>query len=140
MPDADARAFPTPRAWEKVSRIVSAPDSVRATLVAAIVGDAAAGEFEGFFRIWRSLPPIADIVANPDGAPVPVEPSTQYAVSIALARYSTALNFSAVHRYLARLPREMGILATMEATRRLPALRATAAFIAWATLNQDVTL
>ena len=55
-------------------------------LVAGLVGEAPAAEFEGFVRTMRDLPSLAAVLANPGGAPVPSEPSAQYAMAAALAR------------------------------------------------------
>jgi hypothetical protein len=57
MPDQkdETHAFPTPRAWEKVSRIAATPREVRLRPVAGLVGDAAAGEFEAFVRIYEAV-------------------------------------------------------------------------------------
>jgi hypothetical protein len=50
----DIDTFPTPRAREKVRWIVSKPRDVRLHLVARLVGDAAAREFE---RIYDAVRP-----------------------------------------------------------------------------------
>lgn len=140
MPDSDARAFMTPRSIAQVSKIIGLSDAIRPAAVAGLIGEGAAAEFEGFLRLWRSLPPIADLIANPDRAPVPREPGTLYAVASALARKSDRGNFGNVQRYLSRLPKEFGIMATLDAIRREPGLKETGAFVAWATSNQGVTL
>lgn len=44
------------------------------------VGDGAAAEFMGFFRVWRELPSVEDILANPADALVPDDPAALYAV------------------------------------------------------------
>lgn len=140
MDGSDLRAFPTPRAWSNVAKIADAPDDIRLPLVAGLVGEGAAAEFEGFIRIWRTLPPIADLIANPDGAAVPSDPATLYAVSSALARAATPKNFGNVCRYAKRLPPEFGVVLAVDAVKRTPALQETAAFVQWSADNQHVTL
>src|SRR5215471_1076979 len=56
--DRDQHAFPSPRSWEFVSRILaSSPDkTVEHELFAGAVGAGAATEFSGFVRMFRELP------------------------------------------------------------------------------------
>jgi hypothetical protein len=138
MPEADARAFPTPRAWAKVAKVSGAPDDIRSALVAGLVGDAAAGEFEGFLKIWRTLPPLPAIIADPQGAPVPTDPGVVYAVASALARYATRQNFDSVLQYGERLPADFRVVLAMESTRRDPDLQTTAAYVKFAAKNQGL--
>ena len=58
--DRDANAFPSPRSWEFVSRILdSSPDrSVDHELFACVVGTGAATELSAFLRMFRELPNI----------------------------------------------------------------------------------
>lgn len=137
MPDSpDQLAFPTPRSWASVAKIWDAPASVRQTLVASLVGDGAAAEFEGFIRFWTAIPSLADIAANPESAPVPEEPATVYAVTAALSRKAERSNFGAFMTYMARLPVEFRITFALDVTNRVPALKDTAAYVKWAAENQ----
>ena len=142
MDGADLRAFPTPRAWAQVSKIAGAPDDIRPALVRGLVGDAAAGEFEGFIRVWSRLPSIDSILANPSGAMVPdmSEPALMFALCGALARKATRANFAAVLEYVDRLPRDFSVLATIDAVRRDRTLIETRAYCQWAAANADVTI
>lgn len=139
---ADARAFPTPRAWAQVAKVADAPDAIRHGLVAGLVGEGPAAEFDGFLRTWQSLPPLSMILSDPHTAPVPPmsEPATLYAVTTAIARKADRSNFANVLAYAARLPREFGIVAAVDAVKRDPSLCETAAFVDWANRNQDITL
>jgi hypothetical protein len=150
MEGADLRAFPTPRSWEGVAKLAEVQtigpkdpraDAFRQALVSGVVGEAAAAEFEGFVRVWRSLPTIADIIANPDQITIPDDPATRYAVATALARKADRKNFDAIMRFSGRaLPQEFGILLCIDAITRDPALKTTRGFIDWAAANQDVVL
>lgn len=141
MDGSDLRAFPTPRAWANVAKVAGAPDDIRQALVAGIVGEGAAAEFEGFVRVWRSIPSLADIVANPDGVNVPDDPATLYAVATGLARKADRNNFAPILRFSKRaLGPEFSILLCVDAVSRDGGLKETRAFIEWADANQDVTL
>ncbi len=141
MEGSDLRAFPTPRSWTQVAKVAGkAPDDLRGALVAGLVGDGPAGEFESFVRLYRTLPPIASIIADPKGAIVPTEPATLYAVAIALGRYATRANLSAILTYAKRLPKEFSIVLMLDAVKRDPTLLETPDFVGWARDNQDVNL
>lgn len=135
---ADARSFATPRAWAAVSRVVDAPDVIRPEIVKGLVGDIAAAEFEGFLQVYRSLPPLPQILADPDSAPVPSDPSIQYAVAVALSRASNPATFGNALRYMARIGTEFAIVTATDAVRRKPELAETPAYIRFAAANAEV--
>lgn len=141
MQGSDLRAFPTPRGWEKVAKVINAPDDIRQALVAGIVGDGPAAEAEGFIRVFRNLPSIAEIIANPDRIQVSTDPATQYAIATALARKADRKNFDPILRFANRaLGPEFSILLCVDAIGRDDGLKETRAFIDWAAKNQEVVL
>lgn len=137
--DSDARAFPTPRAWAKVSAsMATTPGNLVFQVAESIVGTATAAEFKGFLDVFKSLPRIDSILADPASAPVPAEPSARYAIASALARMATAVNLPAVISYVSRLPAEFAVMCVTDATRREPALKETAAYVQWGLANRAV--
>ena len=138
--DRDANAFPSPRSWEFVSRILDAtPDcSLEHELFVGAVGTGAATEFAAFLRTFRELPNIDAILLNPHKEPVPESAAAQYAVASALAHCATDLNFDRVCNYLDRMPTEFSVLCVRDASLRQPAVKHTAAFTRWATANHHV--
>lgn len=135
------KAFPSPRSWEKVARMVHLPAPQRSRLGRGTVGSAANIEWESFLRTYAAIAGLmADIMARPASADVPSEPSLQYAVSSAIARKADFSTWQAVMTYAARLPVEFGIVTVLDAVRRDPRLKATAEYGAWAVANQDVAL
>jgi AAA domain (dynein-related subfamily) len=138
--DPKAKAFPTPRSWSFVSRIVGqhqTPD-LELAMVSGTVGQAAAIEFESFARTFRQLPSIDAILLNPATAAVPTDPATCYAVSAALARRATDTNVGRVIQYLDRMPEEFAVYAIKDATARDPMVAKTPEFILWASVHGDV--
>lgn len=138
MEQTDGRAFPSPRSWAQVAKIADAPDTVRGLLVRGLVGEAAAGEFEAFARIYARLPSIDSILADPNGATAPTgnfpgEAALLYAIATGVARKAVAHNMDAVFAYARRLPQEYTILVMTDATRRDPALKSTRAYVEFAT-------
>jgi hypothetical protein len=137
---ADENATPSPRSWTKSGKYINAPKQHRMRLIASHVGDAYAAEFEGFIELYRSLGSLDDIVADPDNAPVPTEPSTRFAICTGLGRIANRKNFAAIIRYAQRLNRESEILTVTDATGRDESLKNVAAYGQWAVRNQSVTL
>lgn len=138
MPQTDARAFPTPRSWAQVSKVIAAPDTIRYSLIAGLVGEAAAAEFSGFLKVFLTIPRLSDIIADPTGTKVPTDPATMYAVTAAIARKADRSTFAPILTYAARLPKEFEILAAVDATRRDSSLTQTSAFVSWASRNAEV--
>lgn len=140
MDGAELRAFPTPRAWSKVSAILNAPAELLASLVSGIVGNGAAAEFIGFLAVYKSLPSLPAIFNAPDVTPVPNDPSARYALSCAIGRALTAVNIAAGIHYLERMSPEFATMGLLDAIRRDSSLKETAGFVQWAIRNQSVTL
>jgi MoxR-like ATPase len=138
--DRDANAFPSPRSWELVSRILDSLDSksnpaIEHEVIAGAVGTGAATEFSAFLRMFRELPNIDSILLNPLQEPVPENAAAQYAVASALARSASDMNFDRICLYLNRLPTEFRVLCVRDATLREPAIRSTAGYTKWAVEN-----
>jgi MoxR-like ATPase len=140
QPDKDAHAFPSPRSWEFVSRILDSLDSqsnpsLEHELIAGAVGTGPATEVSAFLRTFRELPSIDAILLNPLREPVPENTAAQYAVASALARCASDTNFDRICLYLNRLPTEFRVLCVRDATLREPAIRSTAGFVKFAVEN-----
>lgn len=138
--EQDERMFPTPRSWAQASKICNAPDNIRFTLVKGCVGEAAAAEFEGFVKTFRSVPDIDDIIRKPKTTDVPEEPSALFAVSGALARYANRDNFENILIYAQRLGREYEIIVGLDATKRDSMLTKTKAYVEFQKRNKDLQI
>lgn len=137
-PARDAKAYPSARSWERISRLTGAAKAIRLDTFSGIIGPQAAGEFEAFFAMFDRLPSLDSILNDPHGAPVYSDLSLCYAIASGLARAATPAVFPAVLTYAARLPREFEIMTVSAATRRDPALANCAAYVAYAQRNQGV--
>lgn len=139
----DANAWPTPRAWEMASKVLrgtgkSINAELEYELLAGTVGEGAAGELTAFLRLYRELPAIDQIFLHPDRAPIPTEPSAQYAVATAVGRYVTDQSLSRAITYLNRLPVEFKVLAVRDASHRDPSLCQTPEFVAFGVEHAEV--
>jgi hypothetical protein len=135
--DRDANAFPSPRSWEFVSRILKANPAatIEHELLAGAVGMGAATEFSAFLKTFRELPNIDAILLNPKQEPVPTEPAAQYAVASALAHHASDTNFDQIYDYLRRMPTEFNVLCVSDASKRTPEIRHTPSYTRWAVEN-----
>lgn len=138
--DREAKAFPTPRSWNFVSRITAQKpgNGIEHALYCGAVGDGAATEYSAFLRMFRELPNIDAILLNPDTAALPTQPATMFAVASALARRAKVNNFGRVLQYVNRLPAEYGVFTVKDAVRKDPTLQACDEFTRWAITNSDV--
>lgn len=129
----DEHAFPTPRSWEFVSRVVNkgAPQEIELALIAGAVGHGAATEFMGYLRLFRNLPSLDVIFTDPDSAPVPNDVGTLYAIASALAMRVTDKNIGNVLKYLNRIQPEYAAFCVRDAALRDPSLQTTPEFIKW---------
>lgn len=125
-------AFATPRGWCDVSRVLTLNSIIEGELIRGRVGDAAAGEFMAFLKLYRGMVSPDAILMNPLNADVPSNSGILYALAEALARRATAKNIDAVLTYARRMPPEYQQALVSSATRLTPALCNTHEFIAWA--------
>ncbi|BBO89757.1 AAA family ATPase [Desulfosarcina ovata] len=141
-PQKDDKAFPTPRSWEFVSRIMNSrttaiPDL---ELIAGAVGEGAAAEFCGFLRVFRDLPDPQVLIDSPETADVPDDPATLYAVCELLSQKTDLANLPRIMTYAKRLPPEFSVLLVRDAARINSAIVETPAFNDWAVAHADVLI
>lgn len=65
-PRSPERAFPSPRAWERVSDIMKLPlaEGPRTEMLKGAIGSGAAVEFIAFTRVFQDLPRLADVLSG----------------------------------------------------------------------------
>jgi hypothetical protein len=141
-PQKDDKAFPTPRSWEFVSRIMNRQQQVipDLELIAGVVGEGAAAEFCGFLRIFHDLPDPDALLEAPETAEVPEDPATLYAVCELLSQKTDLANLPRIMAYAKRLPPEFSVLLVRDAARINSAILQTPDFNAWAVAHADVLI
>lgn len=141
--DTKEYAFPTPRSWEMVNKKLPhmpADEDRQFYSLASVVGDNAAGEYLAFKRIADELPDLDKIIQQPSIVKVPVEPSTLYALSGALAAKATALNFGRILTYANRMPPEYQVILVRDALSKDRTISSTPEFQFWAQENAQSLL
>ena len=112
-------AFPTPRSWEFVSRLLQTtgktPQQLH-VLLSGCIGVSAAGEFEAWCRIYDRLPRTADILSGRHTAPVKGTDVTYAVISSLLAcanqrsEQITTKELENVCSYASRFPADFAAL------------------------------
>ena len=137
--DRNEHAFPTPRSWAFVSRILQHTTAdLELPLIAGAVGYGAAVEFMSFLKLYRDMPSIDAILLTPDAAKVPEDVATLYAVSSALAAKATDTNLGRVITYLDRIPAEYAVYSIKDAVLRDPLLQTNNSFTQWAVSHSQL--
>lgn len=136
--DRDAKAFPTPRAWQKVAEFADMPDNIRPALVEGLIGEGAAAEFNGFVKTFRQLPSLDGVIADPTGAPVPSDPGAKFAIAVGLATRADPSTFKNICTYAKRLGDDVAVMLAAEATRKDPGLYHTEAYTTHFRENQGM--
>lgn len=142
MEGADLRAFPTPRSWVQASKFVRKPPSIRFRLMAGLIGEGVATEFEAVYMKTLDLPDFDDVLKAPDKCPIPKQPGSKYALSSMLSRYTKRDNIGKVMTYVTRpeFGRDFEIITIMDATRRDTSLMDTKPYGQFTVRNKDLTL
>ena len=132
---------PTPRQWEKVARLPKTmPTELYFSAVKGLVGEGAAAEHCAFRKIYDSLISFEDIVMNPEKVTIPKDLSAQYAIVGSLTNHTNPNNIERVEKFVSRLPVDFSVMFWQDAVKRTPKLRATKAFIQWASSNSNVLM
>jgi MoxR-like ATPase len=158
-PARNDKAFPSPRSWEFVSRVLAAgpgaiggdgahgaavssaldADVLRG-VVRGAVGEGAAAEFLGFLDMCAALPDVDEVLADPAGVALPDEPAVICALCEAVARRADGAAMPGLAALAARLPVEFGVLLMRGAVAADPSVVETEAFDGWACANSDVLM
>jgi hypothetical protein len=142
-PEAEARAFPTPRQWENVSRIVrqGLPGPIEKQCIMGMVGQEAGVQFAAFLPFWRKAAGLIDnIIADPTHAEVPSEDNTEMQVAITggLSGRATYDNLDAIVTYMNRWTKhEFQTWCVLDASRRDPKILHSTAYGKWATQHEQ---
>lgn len=140
-PSKDARSFQTPRTWAYASSVLNnASPDLEYPMLIGTVGEAAAGEFMSYIRIYRDLPDIESIIKDPKTAPLAEEPASLYATAGMLSEHMDAKNITKVNTYLRRMPDEFQVPTVKMTIQRTPALLETKEMAEWIADNTDILL
>jgi hypothetical protein len=140
--EANPMAFPTPRAWFTVDKIMKAGASQadEYALIQGTVGQAAAAEHAAFMRVIKNLPTPDEIKVAPDTTKVPKEPATLYALTTSLAMASDKATFPRFLQYVERMEKEWQVIYIRDCLKRENSVKLSKEFTKWSIANADVVL
>jgi hypothetical protein len=138
-PDSSYGINPTPRAWEKVALVPTnmSPELYYAN-IAGIVGEGPAAEYTGFRKVANAIISFDEVVANPEKVKIPTDLSAQYAIVGSVSHNTTVGNVDRVAKFMARMTQDFAVMYWYDTTRRLPTIKTTKPFIAWAASSSNV--
>jgi hypothetical protein len=143
-PTRNERAFPTPRSWEFVSRLLRhVEDDLLLAVVSGTVGSGPAAEFCGFLQIWKGLPDVDKVLANPTAGTVPKEPAVLFALSGAIgdkckAHKDDVALLGRACDYAKRMPAEFSVLTFRDLTQVCPQIFKIPSARDWLSKHSDV--
>ena len=131
--DPQARKNATPRGWTKVSTFLDMklPDEIEMAAIQGQVGPGPAIDFKSYLNVYRDMPDIDRMIANPDDNKMPnpmKKPDLVYAICGSVAHKTTKENIDNVFRLLEHLPGEFAMMVVTDAVRRDSDLQNTKAF------------
>jgi hypothetical protein len=102
----DQVTFACPRTWKFTSDLIKGVDNINSDIYSPMIngtiGEAAGREFVAFLSIYKDLPELDAIIANPTTIKLPEALNVQYALIGALASMLTADNANAVLAFIGR--------------------------------------
>ena len=112
QPDHSEDTFPCMRTWEFASDMIKGipTEEIEVHDIAACVGDGAAAEAMLYFKEFGNLPTYAQVMADPQGAPVPNNPGARFAMSSMLMSGDLDNEVGTVLKYLERFPGEFQVI------------------------------
>ena len=134
-PDHTDKTYACPRTWEFADRALKVVDIDHENclpMLAGTISEGVAREFLGFSRIFKDLPKIETIIANPNSTPVPDEPSICFAITGSIAHNVTRDNLEKLMDYINRLPLEFQVVCLKESLRRNTDIKGHPSIIKWA--------
>jgi hypothetical protein len=121
-PDHQDQTFACPRTWWFANLLVKGTKITNedAPLLSGTVSAGVAQEFVQFAQIYDDLPKMADILKDPDNAPIPAEPSTKYAMATVIADNFTEKTAEELSTYITRYPMEFRVIMVRMVSQRSP--------------------
>lgn len=110
-PTKDLTNSPSPRTIAHVGEWLN--DNIATEFEKEVIkgaaGEAFAQEFWGFLKIAREMPDLAEIIGNPERAPVPEKQDILFALSGALAARTNKVTLDSILTYAQRMPKSFEV-------------------------------
>lgn len=120
-PNHTEKTYACPRTWEHLSKVITQIPIISKDdlpIIAGIVSESVAREFNAFCKLFTKIITADQIIANPHGIDVPSDPAVLYALTGSLAHNMTDVNCTSLMAFIGRLPMEFQVLTMREVVRR----------------------
>lgn len=104
-------------------------------LLNGTISQGVTSEYLQFCRIYKDLPTLAALEANPETIEVPTSPSTLFAIVGFIGSHATLKNMEQLGKYIDRLPMEFQVVCYKDINRRNPDTTRSPTFKKWALAN-----
>lgn len=133
-PTRDIENSPSPRTVAAVGNMMNKklPNSLMFDAIAGAAGLAFATEFTSFLRVYKELPTIKEIQANPETCKVPTEVSAKFAIMGMVLDAITTTNMGKFLIYLDRLGNEITTATMKLCSVKKPDVCKNSAYVNWA--------
>lgn len=128
--------FGCPRTWEFANKMVKTLKVMKAPVngeylpsFVGCLGESLGSEFTSYCAVMDKLPKIADIISNPNAAPVPMAASERWATVTVVSEHLSKDNLEALITYVKRLDKSFQILFLRMLNIRHPKLHGEQAYI-----------
>ncbi len=112
-PKSNEKSFSCERTWEFISDYCKKVGDISYTNLPSIVGtigQSAGMEFCSFCQIYKELVTPEQILANPQGTPIPEEPVQQWAIAGSIGSHMNKSNLTSFMMYVSRMPLPFQVL------------------------------
>lgn len=141
-PNSKEAAFPSPRTWEMVMRILATdrPRDSKDRAIRQTIGQGVGGMFVSFRDMMHDIPSIDQILNDPGRAPIPDNMSARMATCASLAQVAKHNNVDAIFRYLDRMDREAQFFTARLMPRFCDGIVRTHAYAKWQGANHEFVM
>lgn len=132
-PTRDIENSPCPRTVAFVGKMMNnkLPSSLMFEAIKGAVGEAFATEYTAFLRVYKELPTIKEIKANPENCKLPTEVSAKFAIMGMILDDITAENMNKYLIYLDRLGNEITTATMKLCSVKKPDVCQNEAYVNW---------
>ncbi len=134
--------FACPRTWEFAHKLLGCcPESSLHEVLCGTVGEGPAAQYMAYRELCKSLPDPMSVIANPQAAPIPREPSVLYALGGALSGLAKGLDAKQIKclaTYTARLLPEYACCTFRDSIAAQPKLLLDSVTRDWINKNRDL--
>jgi hypothetical protein len=140
-PEHTDNTFACERTWEFASNLIKQWGGIipvaKVALLSGTIGKGIANEFFQYTKVYKDLPTVAQIAANPKNTKVPQDPGTLYAVTGTIAANVDSTIIGPVMEYINRLPLEFQVITLKELIAKDPAFSADVEVKKWIKKNMS---